>query len=140
MTFSCVHPSRVSARSSSSTTLRVTRPSPLPRMYGKRSLTKGTGCVVDQFRNSFHESEESLQCLRKLSHKPEVAAKRAHYDKISTERIRERMVGFQERSHVAPTLLAYYQAIVAPGFCEKIAAASTHRLTKAFGETLISLE
>jgi len=50
------------------------------------------------------------------------------------------MVGFQERSHVAPTLFAYYQAIVAPGFCEEAAVASTRRLTKVLGETLTLLE
>jgi len=50
------------------------------------------------------------------------------------------MMEFQEKSHVTPTLSAYYQAIVAPSFSEKAAAMSTRRLAKLFGDTLTSLE
>jgi len=62
-----------------------------------------------------------------------VAAKRAHYDEVSIERIRELMMEFEGRSHVAPTLSAYYQAIAAPRFCEEAAAASRRRLAKVSG-------
>ena len=48
----------------------------------------------------------------------------AYYDEFSTERIRELTVETQEKGHVAPTLSAYYQAIVAPSVCGKAAAAA----------------
>ena len=62
------------------------------------------------------------------------------YDRVSTERVHELMVEYQEKSHVAPTLSAYYRAVAAPSFCEKAAAASTRRLAKVFEETITSLE
>jgi len=85
---------------------------------------------------SFHNTEESPQCLRKRF----ARAKGAQYDEVSAERIREIMVEFEESSQVAPTLSAYYRAITASSFCEQAAAASTHRFAKVFGETLTSLE
>ena len=97
---------------------------------------QGTGYVECRFRRFFYNIEEYPQCLQKLKE----AGKVVNYDKVSTEKLRELMVEFQERSHVSPSFSAYYQAIVAPNFCEEVAAASTRRLAKAFEETLTSLE
>ena len=69
-----------------------------------------------------------------------MAKKKENYEKYSTERIIELMVGSQEESHVIPTLSAYYQAIAASSSREQAAAASTRRLRKVLGETLMSLE
>ena len=66
-----------------------------------------------------------------------VAAKGAHYDKTSIERIRELTEGLEEKGHISYTLYAYYQAISAPRICEKAAAASTLRLSNVHGETPI---
>ena len=66
-----------------------------------------------------------------------VAAKGAHYDKTSIERIRELTEGRKEEGHVSYTLYAYYQAILASRFCEQAAAASTLRLSNVLGETPI---
>jgi len=85
---------------------------------------------------SLHNTEMAFQCLRKCF----ASGKGAEYDEVSTERIRELMVEFQEPSQVAPTLSAYYQAIAAPSFCEKAANASTRQLAKVFEKTVTSLE
>ena len=70
-----------------------------------------------------------------------VAAKGAHYDKISNEKIRELTAGCQEGRHVSRTVSAYYQAILAPKLCENAPAAPTHRLSnkRVWGDTYISL-
>ena len=103
-------------------------------MYGKSIQTQGTGCVEYRLKKSSRNIDGSLQCLQKRFPVKE------KYDKVPTEEIRGIMVQYQERSHVAPTVSAYYQAIAAPSFCEKAAGAWTRRLAKVFKETLTSLE
>ena len=66
-----------------------------------------------------------------------VAAKGAHYDEISNERIRERTVERKEELHVSRTLSAYYQVISAPKLCENASAAPTYWLSNVFRETSI---
>lgn len=65
---------------------------------------------------------------------------KAHYEQLTTETVREQMVEFQEESHVIPTVTAYYQAISASPVYEKVAAASTRRLTKVFREMETTVE
>ena len=59
----------------------------LPRIYRTSFLKQGTGYVRGSVRRSPHNTEESSQCLRRLS----VAVKGARYDEISIDRL---MAGF----------------------------------------------
>jgi len=106
-TSSYVHPLNMLARSSSSTTLRITRPSPLRGCIERAIRPKVLGASKVDFEGLSIMLKSLFSVLKCFA-----SGKGALYDELSTERIRELTMQFQKGTQITPTLSTYIKLLL----------------------------
>lgn len=89
---------------------------------------------------SCDDVEAFAQGLRNLTLETDDAARKAQYQKLTTEATHELMLELQDDSCVAPAITAYYRASAAQTFRDEATAAFRRRLGGALKDILSSIE
>lgn len=112
---------------------------PLTRRLGKINRIYDTG-FVDRVVLPRDGAKAFVQGLRTLTRERDDAAKRAQYQKYTTEKVQKWMRELQDDSNMAPAIKAYYQASTAPAFRDEATTAFRRRLGSALKDILNSIE